>query len=93
VAFYIVSGTLCFIQICLFLYLRNAIARVREIKVDLDKFDWKTLMALEGDMIALKTMVQKVNGRISGMGNSKYDLVDEIRKLGPKQPSGEFLDG
>jgi len=93
VVFYIVSGTLCFIQICLFLYLRNAIARVREIKVDLDKFDWKTLMALEGDMIALKTMVQKVNGRISGMGNSKYDLVDEIRKLGPKQPSGEFLDG
>ena len=50
-------------------------------------------MALEGDMIALKTMVQKVNGRISGMGNSKYDLVDEIRKLGPKQPTGEFLDG
>ena len=50
-------------------------------------------MALEGDMIALKTMVQKVNGRISGMGNSKYDLVDEIRKLGPKPPSGEFLDG
>ena len=91
-AFYIVSATLCFIQICLFLYLRNAIARVREIKVDLDKFDWKTLMALEGDMIALKTMVQKVNGRISGMGNSKYDLVDEIRKLGPQTPSN-MLDG
>lgn len=92
-AFYIVSATLCFIQLCAFLYLRNAIARVRAIELDLQKFDWKTLMALEGDVIALKTMVQKVNGRISGMGNSKYDLVDEIRKLSPKQPSGEFLDG
>ena len=90
--FYIVSGTLCIIQICLFFYLRNAIARVRATELDLAKFDWKTLMALEGDMIALKTMVQKVNGRISGMGNSKYDLVDEIRKLGPKGPT-EFLDG
>ena len=92
-AFYIVSGTLCFIQLCLFLYLRNAIARVRATELDLAKFDWKTLMTLEGDMIALKTMVQKVNGRISGMGNSKYDLVDEIKK-GLKQPAaGEFLDG
>lgn len=90
--FYIVSGTLCIIQICLFLYLRNAIARVRATELDLAKFDWKTLMALEGDMIALKTMVQKVNGRISGMGNSKYDLVDEIRKLGNQAPT-EILDG
>jgi len=50
-------------------------------------------MALEADMGVLKTMVQKVNGRISGMGNSKYDLVDEIKK-GLKQPAAsEFLDG
>ena len=49
-------------------------------------------MSLEGDMIALRTMVQRVNGRISGMGNSKYDLVDEIRKLSPQAPP-EFLDG
>ena len=49
-------------------------------------------MALEGDVIALKTMLQKVNGRISGMSNSKYDLADEIRKLSP-QPATEFLDG
>lgn len=90
--FYIVSGTLCFIQICLFLYLRNAIARVRATELDLQKFDWKTLMNLEGDMIALRTMVQRVNGRISGMGNSKYDLADEIRKLSPQAPT-EFLDG
>ena len=90
--FYIVSGSLCIVQICLFLYLRNAIARVRATELDLAKFDWKTLMALEGDMIALKTMVQKVNGRISGMSNSKYDLVDEIRKLSPQAPT-EILDG
>ena len=74
------------------MYLRNAIARVRAIQLDLQKFDWKTLMSLEGDMIALRTMVQRVNGRISGMGNSKYDLVDEIRKLSPQAPP-EFLDG
>ena len=50
-------------------------------------------MALEADMGVLKNMVQKVNGRISGMGNSKYDLVDEIKK-GLKQPTqGEYLDG
>ena len=49
-------------------------------------------MALEADMGVLKNMVQKVNGRISGMGNSKYDLVDEIRKLGPQTPSN-MLDG
>ena len=91
--FYIVSGTLCFIQICLLVYYAKAIARVREIHVDLQQFDWKTLMALEADMGVLKTMVQKVNGRISGMGNSKYDLVDEIKK-GLKTPgSGEYLDG
>lgn len=91
--FYIVSGTLCFIQICLLVLYTNAITRVREIHVDLQQFDWKTLMALEADMGVLKTMVQKVNGRISGMGNSKYDLVDEIKK-GLKNPaSGEYLDG
>ena len=90
--FYIVSGTLCFIQLCLFLYLRNAIARVKQTELDLSKFDWKTLMTLEGDMAALKTMMQKLNGRMSGMGNSKYDLVDEIRKLGPQAPT-QFLDG
>ena len=50
-------------------------------------------MALEADMGVLKTMVQKVNGRISGMGNSKYDLVDEIKKGLKSQPQGEFLDG
>jgi hypothetical protein len=92
VVFYIVSATLCIIQICLLCYQRNAIARVRAIQLDLQKFDWKTLMALEGDVIALKTMLQKVNGRISGMSNSKYDLADEIRKLSP-QPTNEFLDG
>ena len=91
-AFYIVSATLCIIQLCLLFYLRNAIARVNAIQLDLQKFDWKTLMALEGDVIALKTMLQKVNGRISGMSNSKYDLADEIRKLSP-QPATEFLDG
>ena len=90
--FYIVSATLCIVQICLLFYQRNAIARVNAIQLDLQKFDWKTLMALEGDVIALKTMLQKVNGRISGMSNSKYDLADEIRKLSPK-PTNEFLDG
>ena len=91
--FYIVSASLCFIQICALVYYAKAIARVREIHVDLQQFDWKTLMALEADMGVLKTMVQKVNGRISGMGNSKYDLVDEIKK-GLKQPTqGEYLDG
>lgn len=90
--FYIVSATLCIIQLCLFFYQYNAIARVKQIQLDLQKFDWKTLMALEGDVIALKTMLQKVNGRISGMSNSKYDLADEIRKLSPK-PATEFLDG
>ena len=91
--FYIVSGTLCFIQICLLVYYTIAIRRVREIHLDLQRFDWKTLMALEADMGVLKNMVQKVNGRISGMGNSKYDLVDEIKK-GLKQPPGaEYLDG
>jgi len=91
--FYIVSGTLCFIQICLLVLYTNAIRRVREIHVDLQQFDWKTLMALEADMGVLKNMVQKVNGRISGMGNSKYDLVDEIKKGLKPQASGEFLDG
>lgn len=91
--FYIVSASLCLIQIILLVLYTNAIRRVREIHVDLQQFDWKTLMALEADMGVLKTMVQKVNGRISGMGNSKYDLVDEIKK-GLKQPAaGEFLDG
>ena len=90
--FYIVSGTLCIIQICLFLYLRNAIARVKQTELDLAKFDWKTLLALESDMAALKTLFQKLNGRISGMGNSKYDLVDEIRKLGQNKPT-DVLDG
>ena len=91
--FYIVSGTLCFIQICLLVYQSIVIARVKGIHVDLQQFDWKTLLALEADMGVLKNMVQKVNGRISGMGNSKYDLVDEIKK-GLKQPSqGEYLDG
>ena len=61
--FYIVSATLCIVQICLLFYQRNAIARVLAIQLDLQKFDWKTLMALEGDVIALKTMLQKVNGR------------------------------
>jgi len=69
VVFYIVSGTLCFIQICFLLYLRNAIARVGAIHLDLQQFDWKTLMALEADMGVLKGMVQKVNGRISGTGS------------------------
>ena len=92
-AFYIVSGTLCFIQICFLLYLRNAIARVGAIHLDLQQFDWKTLMALEADMGVLKGMVQKVNGRISGMGNSKYDLADEIRKGMQKPAPTEFLDG
>lgn len=91
--FYVVSATLCLIQICLLVYYANAITRVRKIHVDLQQFDWKTLMALEADMGVLKNMVQKVNGRISGMGNSKYDLVDEIKK-GLKTPSqGEYLDG
>ena len=91
--FYIVSGSLCFIQICFLLYLRNAIARVRATELDLQKFDWKTLMTLEADIGVLKSMVQKVNGRISGMGNSRFDLADEIRK-GMKQPAPtEFLDG
>ena len=84
-AFYIVSASLCIVQICLLVYLRNAIARVRQIELDLQNFDWKTLLNLEADMGALKTMMQKTNGRISGMGNSKYDLVDEIRKLSPQQ--------
>jgi len=62
--------------------------------LDLQQFDWKTLMALEADMGVLKSMVQKVNGRISGMGNSKFDLVDEIRKgLRPNSVQGEYLDG
>jgi len=91
VAFYIVSATLCIAQICLLVYLRNAIARVRQIELDLQNFDWKTLLNLEADMGALKTMMQKTNGRISGMGNSKYDLADEIRKLSP-QPVGP-MDG
>ena len=91
--FYIVSATLCFIQICFLLYLRNAITRVRATELDLAKFDWKTLMTLEADIGVLKSMVQKVNGRVSGMGNSKFDLADEIRK-GIKQPaSSDFLDG
>jgi hypothetical protein len=91
--FYVVSATLCLIQICLLVYYANAITRVNKIHVDLQQFDWKTLMALEADMGVLKNMVQKVNGRISGMGNSKYDLVDEIKK-GLKTPSqGEYLDG
>ena len=91
--FYIVSATLCIIQICLLVYYAKAIARVRESHVDLTKFDWKTLMALEADMGVLKNKVEKVNGRISGMGNSKYDLVGEIKK-GLKTPSqSEFLDG
>lgn len=91
--FYVVSITLCLAQICLLVYYANAIRRVREIHLDLRKFDWKTLMALEADMGVLKNMVQKVNGRISGMGNSRYDLVDEIKK-GLKTPSqGEYLDG
>ena len=89
--FYIVSATLCIAQICLLVYLRNAITRVRQIELDLQNFDWKTLLNLEADMGALKTMMQKTNGRISGMGNSKYDLVDEIRKLSP-QPAGP-MDG
>ena len=89
--FYIVSATLCIAQICLLVYLRNAIARVKQIELDLQNFDWKTLLNLEADMGALKTMMQKTNGRISGMGNSKYDLVDEIRKLSP-QPAGP-MDG
>ena len=89
--FYIVSASLCIVQICLLVYLRNAIARVRQIELDLQNFDWKTLLNLEADMGALKTMMQKTNGRISGMGNSKYDLVDEIRKLSP-QPAGP-MDG
>lgn len=92
-AFYIVSGTLCFIQICFLLYLRNAIARVGAIHLDLQQFDWKTLMALEADMGVLKGMVQKVNGRISGMGNSKFDLADEIRKGQRATAPSEFLDG
>ena len=92
-AFYIVSGTLCFIQICFLLYLRNAIARVRATELDLAKFDWKTLMTLEADIGVLKSMVQKVNGRISGMGNSKYDLADEIRKGMRNTPPEQFLDG
>ena len=82
--FYVVSTTLCIVQICLLVYLRNAIARVKQIELDLQKFDWKTLLNLEADMGAVKTMIQKTNGRISGMGNSKYDLVDEIRKLSPQ---------
>jgi hypothetical protein len=91
--FYIVSAILCITQICLLIYQTIVIARVRQIHVDMATFDWKTLMALEADMGVLKTMVQKVNGRISGMGNSKYDLVDEIKK-GLKQPAqGEYLDG
>lgn len=83
--FYIVSASLCIVQICLLVYLRNAIARVGKIELDLQTFDWKTLLNLEADMGALKTMIQKTNGRISGMGNSKYDLADEIRKLSPQQ--------
>lgn len=90
--FYIVSATLCFIQITLFFLLRNAIARVGKTELDLAKFDWKTLMTLEADIGVLKTMVQKTNGRISGMGNSKFDLVDEIRKS-KQSTSTEFLDG
>ncbi len=91
--FYIVSGTLCLIQICFLLYLRNAIARVREIHIDLQKFDWKTLMQLESDLGALKAFYQKLNGRISGMGNSKYNLTEEIQKgMQATQPT-EFLDG
>jgi len=89
--FYIVSASLCIVQICLLVYLRNAIARVGKIELDLQNFDWKTLLNLEADMGALKTMMQKTNGRISGMGNSKYDLADEIRKLSP-QPAGP-MDG
>lgn len=82
--FYIVSASLCIVQICLLVYLRNAITRVGQIELDLQNFDWKTLLNLEADMGALKTMMQKTNGRISGMGNSKYDLADEIRKLSPQ---------
>lgn len=91
--FYVVSASLCLIQIILLVLYTNAIRRVREIQVDLQQFDWKTLMSLEADMGVLKTMVQKVNGRISGMGNSKYDLVDEIKKGLKGQPQSEFLDG
>jgi hypothetical protein len=93
VVFYIVSGTLCFIQICFLLYLRNAITRVRKTELDLAKFDWKTLMTLESDFGALKQMYQKLNGRISGMGNSKYDLTAEIQKGMQAGPTTEFLDG
>lgn len=92
--FYIVSSTLCFIQICLLVYQTIAITRVRGIHLDLQQFDWKTLMALEADMGVLKSMVQKVNGRISGMGNSKFDLVDEIKKgLKTTPVQSEYLDG
>ena len=92
--FYVVSATLCFIQICLLVYYANAIRRVRDIHLDLQQFDWKTLMSLEADMGVLKNMVQKVNGRISGMGNSKFDLVDEIKKgLKTSPAQSEYLDG
>lgn len=92
-AFYIVSGTLCFIQICFLLYLRNAIARVNKIQLDLSKFDWKTLLQLEGDFVALKSLYSKLNGRISGMGNNKYSLTEEIQKGMQATQTTEFLDG
>tara|TARA_A100001035_G_C27470919_1_gene358811 strand:+ start:312 stop:464 length:153 start_codon:yes stop_codon:yes gene_type:complete len=50
-------------------------------------------MQLESDLGALKAFYQKLNGRISGMGNSKYNLTEEIQKgMQATQPT-EFLDG
>lgn len=92
-AFWIAFGTLCFINICVLVYSTIAIARVRENTLAMREFDWKTQTELVMDVQTLKSMIQKVNGRISGFQNTKYDLAEEIQKGLQKGDPKVFLDG
>ena len=88
--------TLCIVNIITLVALAIAITRVRKISLELREFDWQTQQEIILDIQGLKTLLQKVNGRTTGLMNDKFSLAEEMAKM--RRESGTagvkaFLEG
>jgi hypothetical protein len=96
VAFNISLITLCLVNICTLVALAIAITRVRKISLELRDFDWQTQQEIVLQIQGLKTLMQKINGRTTGLMNDKFSLAEEMAKM--RRDSGSngvkaFLEG
>ena len=95
-AFNIPLITLCIFNICTLVALVIAIMRVRKISLELREFDWQTQQEIILNIQGLKTLMQKINGRTTGLMNDKFSLAEEMAKM--RRESGTsgvkaFLEG